>query len=139
MVVTDSTPHKRPTADEKWQGMPSDLWLEAHRACDASRDDMWDWLEDRYWNLEEQLEAARGMLDELGAYFDFDQLHPDLQDRYSAVMEAVFTPATTQIANEPNPPRGAFNPATNPHFEHAGNYDGTGLCREDTDPAKERQ
>jgi len=26
-------------------------------------------------------------------------------------------------------------PAINPHFEHAGNYDGTGLCREDTDPA----
>lgn len=57
-------------------------------------------LRERIAELEEQLEAARGMLDELGAYFDFDQLHPDLQERYSAVMEGVSTPASRPMENE---------------------------------------
>lgn len=29
-------------------GMPSELWNEAHEACDSDRDAMWDWLEAKY-------------------------------------------------------------------------------------------
>ena len=46
-----------------------------------------DGIAARILSLEEQFETLRGIVDELGAYFDFDSLHPDFQDRISGAME----------------------------------------------------
>ena len=43
-------------------------------------------------SLFEQFGTLRGMVDELGAYFDLDSLHHDLQDRLSVAMEGTSSP-----------------------------------------------
>jgi ABC-type taurine transport system substrate-binding protein len=43
-------------------GDPSALWLEAHAACNANRDDMWDWLEAKYLALLAEVERLSGLV-----------------------------------------------------------------------------
>lgn len=46
-------------------GEASPLWLEAHAACNGSRDEMWDWLEARYHELDRIVDEKIATIGEL--------------------------------------------------------------------------